>query len=188
MILAGALAGLAACSGAGGGGRGAGTPSRGPDSSAPPAGATGQRVAPAAAASAAADPCALITKDEAQGVLGEPVGDPQRSTLGSVSICDYRTLQVHGGVLPYSVHLALVPEGPSVWDAGKKLHARELRPVTDLGADAYFLLDDLDVHVGGQSLTINVLKSVDTPTHQHDVEAAELTVARAAIPRLQSSG
>ena len=133
------------------------------------------------------DPCALITKAEAEEILGEPVRDPEPNSLGGNRICDFKTVKVHGGVLPYSIHIAITPEKQNVWDAGKKLHsdAKELRPAPGLGDDAYFLLDDLQILSRERAININVMKAIDQPNHAKAVESAEKTVAQKALPRLQ---
>lgn len=134
------------------------------------------------------DPCKLLTKAEAESILGEAVRDPEPSSLGGVKICDYKTVTVHGGVLPYSIHIAIAPEQQQVWDAGKKLHqqsdTKEMKPVAGIGDDAYFLLDDLDILSKQRSVAINVMKSIDKPSHAKDVQEAELAVAQKAIPRI----
>jgi hypothetical protein len=133
------------------------------------------------------DPCALITKAEAEEILGEPVRDPEPNSLGGNRICDFKSVKVHGGVLPYSIHIAITPEKQNVWDAGKKLHAdaRELRPAPGFGDDAYFLLDDLQILSKERAININVMKAIDQANHAKAVEAAEKTVAQKALPRLQ---
>src|SRR5512147_1580570 len=102
------------------------------------------------------DPCMLLTKAEAESILGAPIKDPQPNSLGGNKICDYNTTKLYGGIAPYSIHIAIIPETRKVWDAGKKLHAdaKESRPVADLGDDAYFLLDELDVLSNERSITI----------------------------------
>jgi Protein of unknown function (DUF3558) len=130
------------------------------------------------------DPCQLITKAEAEAVLGEPVRDPEPKTLGGVSICDFNTVTVHGGVLPYYVHIAISRETQEVWDASKKLDAKDLRPVAGIGEDAYFLLDDLAVLSKQRSMTVGVMKDVDRPDHAKAVEEAEKIVAQKAISRM----
>ena len=137
--------------------------------------------------SALPDPCALLNKAEAEQILGEPVRDPEANSLGGNRICDYKTVKVHGGVLPYSIHIAITPEKQNVWDAGKKLHtdAKELRPAPGLGDDAYFLLDDLVILSKERAININVMKAVDQPNHAKAVEAGEKAVAEKILPRLQ---
>jgi Protein of unknown function (DUF3558) len=151
--------------------------------------ATGSTASPAATPeqSALPDPCALLTKAEAEEILGEPVRDPEANSLGGNRICDYKTVKVHGGVLPYSIHIAITPEKQNVWDAGKKLHtdAKELRPAPGLGDDAYFLLDDLQILSKERAININVMKAVDQPNHAKVVEAGEKAVAQKILPRLQ---
>jgi hypothetical protein len=144
--------------------------------------ATGSTASPAATPeqSALPDPCALLTKAEAEEILGEPVRDPEANSLGGNRICDYKTVKVHGGVLPYSIHIAITPEKQNVWDAGKKLHtdAKELRPAPGIGDDAYFLLDDLQILSKERAININVMKAVDQPNHAKAVEAGEKAVAQ----------
>ena len=135
------------------------------------------------------DPCKLLTKAEAEAVLGEPVRDPEPNSLGGNRICDFKTVTVHGGVLPYSVHIAIIREQQQVWDAGKKLYqqsdAKNMRPVAGIGDDAYFLLEDLDIFTKERYVSINVMKSIDKPDHAKAVQDAEMTVAQEAIPRMQ---
>jgi hypothetical protein len=133
------------------------------------------------------DPCKFLTRAEAESVLGEPVRDPEPSTLVDVHICDYKTVAVHGGVLPYSVHIAITPQPQQVWDAGKKLYGTQMRPVPGIGDEAYFLLDDLMVYTHQRSVNINVMKSIDKPDHAKAVEQAEKAVAQKAIPRMQGN-
>jgi hypothetical protein len=92
---------------------------------------------------------------------------------------------VYGGVSPYWIHIAIAPEKQQVWDAGKKLHAKELRPVAGIGDDAYFLLDELDVFTKQRSVTIDVVKDIDKPDHAKVVENSEKAVAQKAIYRIQ---
>ncbi|HTC94166.1 MAG TPA: hypothetical protein VK699_12070 [Terriglobales bacterium] len=135
------------------------------------------------------DPCKLLTKAEAEAVLGEPVRDPEPNSLGGNRICDFKTVTVHGGVLPYSVHIAIIREQQQVWDAGKKLYqqsdAKNMHPVAGVGDDAYFLLEDLDIFTRERFVSINVMKSIDKPDHAKSVQDAELAVAQKAIPRMQ---
>lgn len=132
------------------------------------------------------DVCKLLTKAEAEVVLGESVRDPQPGTLGAAKFCDYKTVKIYGGIVPYSIHIPLVRETKEIWDAGNKVHAqgKELRPVTGLGEDAYFLLDDLEIFSKQHLLTINVLKNVDKPNHAKAVEQAERQIAQKVLPRL----
>jgi len=147
---------------------------------------TGTAPTAAAGDSTLPDPCKLITKTEAENILGEAVRDPEPNSLGGNKICDYRTVKIHGGVLPYSIHIAIISEKQQVWDAGKKLHtdAKEARPVAGLGDDAYFLLDDLDILSKQRFISINVMKSIDKPDHAKAVQEAEKMVAQIALSRM----
>lgn len=131
------------------------------------------------------DPCKAITKAEAEAILGEPVRDPEPHILGGTIICDIKTVKVYGGITPYWIHIAISSEPQQVWDAGKKMHAKEMRPVTGIGDDAYFLLDELDVSTKQRSVAISVVKNIDKPDHAKAVETAEKVVAQKAIPRMQ---
>jgi Protein of unknown function (DUF3558) len=130
------------------------------------------------------DPCKLLTKDEAEGILGEPIRDPEPGGLGGNRICDWKSVALHGGISPYSIHIALIRQSKNVWDAGKKLYGKEMRPIPGLGDDAYFLTDDLQLYDKQLSITINVLKSIDKPDHAKAVEKAELAVAQRVVSRV----
>jgi hypothetical protein len=134
------------------------------------------------------DPCKLLTKEEATLILGSQVKDPEPNSLGGNKICDFKTQKLFGGISPYWIHIAISPETQKVWEAGKKLHAdaKESREVAGLGDDAYFLLDDLDVYSNQLSVTINVLKDVDKPSHSKTVQQAEKSVAEKILPRMKS--
>jgi hypothetical protein len=131
----------------------------------------------------------MLTKAEAESILGEDIREPQPGSLGGNRICDYKTVTVHGGVLPYSIHIAIIGESQQVWDAGKKLHqqsdAKEMHPVSGLGDDAYYLLDDLDILTRQRYMSINVMKDIDKPNHAKSIQAAELAVAQKVLPRMQ---
>lgn len=144
--------------------------------------------APAPAAPSEAtipDPCKLLSKDEAAAILGEAVRDPEPSNLGDTHVCDFKSEKLHGGIAPYSIHIALTPEAKKIWDTGKKLHtAKEMQPVSGIGEEAMFVLDDLEVYAKGLSININVLKEIDKPDHMKAVQAGERAVAEKAIPRV----
>jgi hypothetical protein len=139
--------------------------------------------------SALPDPCQLLTKAEAEDILGEAIREPAPGSLGGNRICDYKTVTVHGGVLPYSIHIAVIGESQQTWDAGKKLHqqsdAKEMHPVSGIGDDAYYLLDDLDILTMQRYVTINVMKDIDKPNHAKAIHDAELVVAQKVLPRIQ---
>src|SRR5438270_2725733 len=141
---------------------------------------------PASPQSSIPDPCKLITKEEAESILGEPVKEPEPNSLGGNRICDYKSVKLHGGIAPYSIHIALTPEKRQAWDMGKKMHtdAKEAHPVAGIGDDAFFLLDDLLVYAKGLDININVLKEIDKPDHMKVVQQSEKEVAQKIIPRL----
>lgn len=133
------------------------------------------------------DPCVLLTKAEAESILGGPVKDPKPNSLGGNRICDYNTVKLYGGIAPYSVHIAISAETRQVWDAGKKLHAdaKESHPVAGLGDDAYFLLDELDIFSKGRAINVTVMKDIDRPTHLKSVQDAERSVAEKILPKMK---
>jgi hypothetical protein len=132
------------------------------------------------------DPCSLLTQEEAEGVLGEPVNAPNPSSLGGNQMCDYKTAKLHGGIAPYSIHIVLTPEKVEAWNLGKKMHtdSKEAQPASGIGEDAYFLLDDLEIRQKDLSLTVNVLKAIDRPDHKKQVQEAEKAVAQKIVARL----
>jgi hypothetical protein len=133
------------------------------------------------------DPCTLLSKAEAESILGSPVKDPEPNSLGGNKICDYNTVKLYGGIAPYSIHIAITPESRKVWDAGKKLHAdaKESHPVAGVGEEAYFITDELDIFSNQRSINITVLKDIDRPTHMKSVQEAEKTVAHMILPRMK---
>ena len=147
---------------------------------------TSSAPAPASPASALPDPCKLITKEEAESILGEPIREAEPNSLGGNRICDYKGAKLHGGIAPYSIHIALTPEKREAWDLGKKMHteAKEAHPVPGIGDDAFFLLDDLLVYAKGLDININVLKEIDKPDHMKAVQEAEKQVAQKIVARL----
>ena len=133
------------------------------------------------------DPCKLLTKEEAESILGGPIKDPQPNSLGANKICDYNTIKLYGGIAPYSIHIAITPETRKVWDAGKQLHSdpKEMRPVAGLGEEAFLVTDELDIFSNGRSINVTVLKDIDRPTHTKSVQDAEKTVAGKILPRMK---
>jgi hypothetical protein len=129
----------------------------------------------------------LLTKAEAESILGGAVKDPQPNSLGGNRICDYNTVKLYGGIAPYSVHIAITTETQQQWDAGKKLHAdsKESHAVAGLGDDAYYLLDELDIFSNKHSINVSVMKDIDRPTHLKSVQDAERAVAEKILPRVK---
>jgi hypothetical protein len=131
------------------------------------------------------DPCVLLTKAEAEEILGDPIGDTVPNSLAGNRICDYKTVKVYGGVSPYLIHIAITSETQNVWDAGKTLYGKDMRPAPGFGDNAYFLLDDLQIYSKQRSINIHVLKDIDKPGRAKAVEAAEKAVAQKILPRMQ---
>jgi hypothetical protein len=145
-----------------------------------------QSTTASAATSKLPDPCSLLTREEAQSILEEPISDPQPSSMGGNQMCDYKTAKLHGGIAPYSIHIVLTPEKLDAWNLGKKMHldSKEAQPVSGIGEDAYYLLDDLEIRHKDVSLTVNVLKAIDRPDHKKQVQEAERAVAQKVVTRL----
>jgi hypothetical protein len=139
--------------------------------------------------SALPDPCKLLTSAEAESILGEAVRPPEAGSLGGNRICDYKSTAIHRGVLPYSIHIALIGEKKNEWDVGKKMHqesdAKEMQQVNGVADDAYFLLDSLEILSKERYVSVTVLKSIDKPDHMKAVRGAEMAVAQKIVPRLQ---
>src|SRR5215470_13017542 len=135
--------------------------------------------------SALPDPCQLLTSGEAEGILGEAVRPPEAGSLGGNRICDYKSTAIHGGVLPYSIHIAIIGEKKNAWDMGKKMHqesdAKEMQQVNGVGDDAYFLLDSLEILSKERYVSVTVLKSIDKPDHMKSVRNAEMAVAQKIV-------
>jgi hypothetical protein len=114
------------------------------------------------------------------------VNDPEPGSLGGNQMCDYKAARLHGGIAPYSIHIVLTPEKLDAWNIGKKMHmdAKEAQPVSGIGEDAYYLLDDLEVRQKDLSLTVNVLKAIDRPDHRKQVQEAERAAAQKIVTRL----
>ncbi len=131
----------------------------------------------------AADPCALVTRNEVEAAFGAPVKDPKRTSLAGVGICTYEGANPH----PYkSVKILLGPAGITrqQWEAQIKESAKTVptspQPLTGLG-DAAFLWkgaiveENVEVMKGQTNVTI----TVDTGSMDHDANSANTQIAKA---------
>jgi len=123
----------------------------------------------------AIDPCALVTKADAEAILGRSLGEPERGTIGPFETCNYGE-----GTFSDNVQVQVSSElyTLSGFDDGMKAAAElvdaEAKPVSGLGDKAYSIGEVLYVQKG--DVTLNFL--VATPkltelTRQGDTEAAE---------------
>jgi hypothetical protein len=140
--------------------------------------------------------CKLVTKEEAEAVLGEKVKDPSSgpASMQGGSICTYET--------PDSLsarHVTVRVESPNFdWDKykedrrieGEKMQPKRgrIRPVSGLGKEAYFARHVLHVLTDHGILTVIVFKDAGDAAAGEEVEtkaeAAEKSLAEKAVTRM----
>jgi hypothetical protein len=140
--------------------------------------------------------CKLVTKAEAEAVMGEKLKDPDSgpASMQGGSICMYGS--------PDSMSARVVSvrvEAPSFnWEKfkedkrveGEKMQPRKgrIRQVPGLGKDAYFARHTLFVLTGKGALRINVFKDAADAAAGEETEtkaeAAEKTLAEKAVTRM----
>ncbi len=140
--------------------------------------------------------CKLVTKAEAEAVLGEKVKDPSSgpASMQGGSICTYET--------PDSLsarHVTVRVESPNFdWNKykedrrieGEKMQPKRgrLRPVSGLGKEAYFARHVLHVLTDRGILTVIVFKDAADAAAGEEVEtkaeAAEKSLAEKAVARM----
>lgn len=140
--------------------------------------------------------CKLVTKAEAEAVLGEKLKDPDSgpASMAGGSICMYES--------PDSMsarHVSVRVESPNFnWEKykedrrieGEKMQPKKgrIRQVPGLGKDAYFARHTLHVLTDHGVLTINVFKdpgdAVAGEETETKAEAAEKTLAEKAMTRM----
>jgi hypothetical protein len=150
---------LAAC--AGGGDDETGTPggTRAPAATGSPAAEETATTAPQAS-DGGLDPCALVTKADAEEVLGGSLNDPDRQTAGPFESCSYigETMENYVQVqVSNDVYTADSFDDAMQFAAGQL--DTELAPVSGVGDNAYWFADVLWVQKG--SVTLDIL--VTTP-------------------------
>ncbi len=131
------------------------------------------------------DACALVTKADAEAVLGEPVelGKGATTTPMGAKACGYvaTALTSRGMVTIYVGNLTLA--GNDLWDPQKKLwqgQAKEIQPVAGLGKDAYLAPNGLHILMPKATLHIEVMGlKGDAATIN-----AEKTLAQKAVSRM----
>lgn len=144
-----------------------------------------------------ADACVLLTKTEAEAALEEKMQDTKSGPLtmrGGV-VCLYAS------AIPVSARSASVRIEPPGFDwsrykeekriEGERMAPKRgyIRPIPDLGQDAYFARHTLFVRTNKVTLAIHVWKTVKgaTAPEESDTpeEAIELQIARRALLRLR---
>jgi hypothetical protein len=139
--------------------------------------------APAATSQPAAgelDPCALLAKADAEGILGTSLGEPERQTVGPFEGCVYS--DEAGAYLQLQVSSDVYTQ--STFDEAMKAAADQLdveaEPVPGLGDSAYWLGGVLWVQKGDVSL--NLLAQTPELTQlrlQGDTQAEQQSLALA---------
>jgi hypothetical protein len=103
------------------------------------------------------DPCALVTKADAEEVLGVSLGDPDRQTAGPFATCSYggETMENYVQVqVSNDVYTADSFDDAMQFAAGQL--DTELAPVSGVGDNAYWFADVLWVQKGSATLDILV--------------------------------
>jgi hypothetical protein len=161
-------------------------------------GATSGSSTPAKAASSSSDDlaCKLVTKAEAEEVLGEKIKEPTGgpASMQGGSVCYYET--------PDSLsakHITVRVESPNFnWDKfkedrrveGEKMQPKKgrIRPVSGLGKEAYFARHTLHVLTDKGILTVIVFKDAGDAAAGEEketkAEAAEQSLAQKAVTRM----
>jgi len=142
------------------------------------------------------DACKLVTKAEAEAVMGEKLKDPDAgpASMAGGTICMYGS--------PESLsakHVTIRVESPNYnWDKNKedkRVEGENMRPnrgylrqVPGLGKDAYFARHVLDVLTDRGILTVAIFKdtadAIASEKTETKTEAAEKTLAEKAVTRL----
>jgi hypothetical protein len=142
------------------------------------------------------DACKLVTKAEAEAVMGEKLKDPDAgpASMAGGTICMYGS--------PESLsakHVTIRVESPNYnWDKNKedkRVEGENMRPnrgylrqVPGLGKDAYFARHVLHVLTDHGILTVAILKdtadAIASEKTETKTEAAEKTLAEKAITRM----
>lgn len=120
------------------------------------------------------DPCALVTKEDAEAILGSPVDEPKRQTLDPFETCIYSA-----GTLAKGVQLLVgsdVYTTDSGFDDAMESAARSLgvepNPIPGLGDKAYWLAGSLWVLKGNITFNLMVL-TPELTDPQRDEEVRE---------------
>jgi hypothetical protein len=167
-----------------------------PNTSTSRASGTSTPSAAAAGSSAELDACKLVTKVEAEDVLGEKVKDAQSgpASMQGGSICMYESPDTMS-----ARHVTVRVESPNFdWNKykearrieGEKMQPKRgyIRPVPGLGKEAYFARHVLHVLTEHGILTVIVFKdaaeAVAGEERETKAEAAEKALAQKAISRM----
>lgn len=190
VVLLAAILALTSCSS----NKGNGSPAPG-SANATPSGSTATGVKSSASSSDDLA-CKLVTKAEAEAVMGEKLKDPDSgpASMQGGSICMYES--------PDSMsarHVTIRVEAPNFnWDKfkedkrieGEKMQPKKgrIRQVPGLGKDAYFARHTLFVLTDRGALRISIFKDAGDAVAGEDTEtraeAAEKTLAEKAVSRM----
>jgi hypothetical protein len=169
-----------------------------PTSAASPAtsGSAPARSSSSSSSSGEIDACKLVTKAEAEEVMGEKLKDPDSgpASMAGGTVCRFES--------PESLsakNVTIRVESPNFkWDKfkedkrveGEKMQPQRgyIRQVPGLGKDAYFARHALHVLTDHGILTVIVFKApgdaVASEAKETKAEAAEKTLAEKAVPRM----
>jgi hypothetical protein len=151
---------------------------------------------PAASASTELDACTLVTKAEAEAVLGEHLKDGESgpASMRGGEICMYESRDSLS-----ARHVTVRVEAPNFdWDKykeerrieGEKMQPNRgyIRPVPGLGKDAYFARHTLHVLTDKGTLTVIVFKDAADAAAGEEAEtkaeSAEKALAQKAVSRM----
>jgi len=99
--------------------------------------------------------CILITKQEAEQALGEPLGEPQSAAFGGTTTCGYQPSPDRGVLISVSNGVSKADFETSAQQTAELLHT-QAQPVSDAGDEAYWLPPYLIVLKNGVFLRISV--------------------------------
>lgn len=122
------------------------------------------------------DPCGLMSSDEAAGLIGEPVGDPEREEQGPFILCrwaaesedSFKSVQV--GYFDFDVD---DDEFREIVDAGGSIEPEEL---SDVGAEAFWAEVQVFVRVDGRVFSIIADSPEEAFSRDASIEGAKLVV------------
>ena len=128
------------------------------------------------------DPCQLLTKAEAESILGDAIRNPSRQSRRQPDLRLQKiTATVHGGVCPIR---STSPSVPRITEGlGRRRHctkqsdAKEMHPLKRHRQRCH-LLDDLDILTMQRDITVNVMKDIDSPITPKSIHDAQLVVAQ----------
>jgi len=99
--------------------------------------------------------CILITKQEAEQALGEPLGEPQSGALGDTTSCGYQPAPDRGVLISVTKGVSKADFETSAKQSAELLHA-QAQPVSGVGDEAFWLPPYLIVLKNGVFYRISV--------------------------------